>query len=299
MSQLSLIIKTEYLTDIRSKSFWISTILVPVLCVVFGIVMGILMAQSDTATTLHELDGSADKDLNGLQVLGLLSGILLTIFLMLYGAALFNKVKVEKCNRIVEVLATCVTGRTLMLAKIISVGLIGLTQLATWLLLILGLSAAVFFLTPVEIPWDILTDHRIWIGLLWAIPYFIGGYIFFGSLFAAVGAMTDKNNENQEMVSVLTFILLGCFYISMYAVDHPESALSVICCYVPFTSPTIAAVNAITGSIPWWLSLIQLLILWGFSVISLRLAGKIYTSSLLLKGKRFTPKDIVTFLKSK
>ena len=146
---------------------------------------------------------------------------------------------------------------------------------------------------------EYLTDSRIYIGLLWSILFFLGGYVFYGSLYAACGAMSDKDNENQTYMTVITFLLLGSFYIGEYAVMNAGSPLVIFCSFFPFTSPTIAAVNSIAGTIPVWQSIISLVVLYAFAAISVSLSGKIYTSSLLLKGKRFTPKDILLFLKSK
>ena len=164
-------------------------------------------------------------------------GMLLTLFIMMYGAQIFNKVKTEKCNRIVEILATCVEGRTMLMAKIISVGLIGLTQLMLWFLLTGVIAAGILIVFMPDISFGFLTNPIFWRALVWSILFFIGGYIFYGSMFAAVGAMTDKNNENQEYMSILTFLLLGAFYIGEYAVDNGEGVFATVCMFLPFTSP--------------------------------------------------------------
>ncbi len=301
MNKLRIIITNEYLTDLRSKSFWISTFLVPVITVFFGIFIGFMMKDSGSFMSMQEelTPGPNSENITGLKIIGMLVGIFLVLFIMMYGAQIFNKVKIEKCNRIVEVLATCVEGRVLMLAKIISVGLIGLTQLLLWFFLIALLAGAILLIFSVEIPWHYLLDTRLYTTLIWSILYFVGGYIFYGSLFAAIGAMTDKNNENQEYVSVLTFILLGAFYIGEFAVDNGTSPFAIACSYIPFTSPSVGAVNAITSAVPLWQSILSVVSLYIFAMLSLSLSGKMYTSSLLLRGKKFSPKDIVIFLKSK
>lgn len=301
MSKLGLIIANEYRTDIKTKSFWIGTFLVPVIFMLFGLFIGLLAEDSESLLSMSEtLSAQPDaKEMTGLQALGMMTGVLLVLFIMMYGSQIFNKVKVEKCNRIVEILATCVDGRTMMLAKIIAVGLIGLTQLVLWLLLIVIFIGGLLLALPVDVPWGKLVQPDVIMGCVWGISFFIGGYIFYGSLFAAVGAMTDKNNENQEYVAVLTFVLLASFYIGMFAVDNGTSSLAAVCGYIPFTAPSVACVNAVTQAVPLWQSLLSLLLLYAFAFLSLALSGKIYTSSLLLKGKRFTPRDIITFLKSR
>lgn len=301
MNKLKIIIKSEYLTEIKSKSFWIATFLVPVIMIGFGAFGGFMMSESDSLNILQK-SASPQPDPNeitGAKLLGMMMGIFLTMFIMMYGSQIFNKVKVEKCNRIMEVLATCVEGRTMMLAKIISVGLVGMTQILIWIAILAILIGGVAILYLPHFPWHVLTDYRIYVAILWSVLFFAGGYVFYGSLFAAVGAMTDKNNENQEYVAVLTFILLGSFYIGEFAVDHATSTLSMLCSYIPFTSATVGCVNAITGEVPVWQSVLSVISLFVCAGLALSISGKIYTSSLLLKGKKFTPKDILVFIKSK
>mgnify|MGYP001637688145 CR=1 FL=1 len=299
MNQLSLIIRNEYLTDVRSKSFWIGTILVPILFIAFGIFIGFMMQDSEATQKMANPAAPDPEDMTGLQVLGMLTGIFLAMFLMIYGAQIFNKVKKEKCNRIMEVLATCVTGRTMMLGKIISVGLLGFTQLLIWAgLIILGCITMVTVFNP-DIPWDMLNDISVYMAIGWSILFFVGGYIFYGAIYAACGAITDKDNENQGYMTLITFMLLGSFYIGEFAVNHPSNAFVIFCSFFPFTSPTISAVNAIAQNVPIWQSIVSLVILYAFAALSVMFAGKIYTSSLLMKGKKFSPKDLLLFMKMK
>lgn len=300
MSQLGLIISNEYRTDIQAKSFWISTFIVPLVMMLFGGFAGYMMSESNTAMSMQDsLMGGSAEDFTALQAIGLMIGMMLTLFIMMYGSGIFQKVKTEKTNRIVEVIATCVPGRTMMMAKIISVGLIGLTQLFLWGLIIFVMIAGLLIVFPIDIPWEKVLHYDYVMAVVWSVLYFFGGYVFFGSLFAAAGAMTDKNNENQEYMTVLTMILLFSFYIGSYAVDHGTASFVKVLSFVPFTSPTIGAVNAITQASSLWESILSVIVLYACAWLSLSFAGKIYTASILLKGKKFTPKDIVTFLRSK
>lgn len=298
---LKLIVLQEYKNDVMSKSFWLSTILMPVIMIAFGAIVGFMSTESDAMKSFSETVSMVDEesDLSGAQVMAMMCGICLTLFVMTYGAMIFNKVKVEKCNRIIEVMATCVTGRTMMLAKIISVGMTGLTQMGIWAFILGSGAFALIFLFHVDIPLEIIFSWRVLAGFGWMVAYFIGGYVFFGSLFAAIGATTDRNNENQEYVTVLTLILLASFYVGIYAVDHFGSPLALFCALLPFTSSTCGAVGAISGQSPLWFSFLSVGILWGSAWLMTSLAGKIYTSSLFLMGTKLKPKDIVAFLKTK
>lgn len=301
MSKLGIIIANEVKTDVLAKSFWIATFIVPVVVLAFGIFAGVMMADSNSfMNATHGLNaGPEPDDLTPLKALGMILGIFPVIFLMMYGVMIFNKVKTEKCNRIVEILATCVDGRTMMLAKIIAVGIVGLLQLALWFLLIVAFGSFIVLLAGVSIPWDTLFNRNLWLAFMWAALYFIGGYVFYASLYAAVGAMTDKNNENQGYISVLSFALLASFYIGEYAVDNASGGFIVACSFIPFTSSTTLTVTSAAQEAPLWLSLTGLVALYAFATLSVSIAGKIYTSSLLLKGKKLSPKDLITFIKSK
>lgn len=257
LNQLKLLIKTEYITDIRNKSFWIATFLVPILVLGFGVVIGFLAADSDTMQKMTA-PTAPEKDISTAQAIGMMVGTVLILFLMTYGAQVYSKVRKEKVNRIMEVLATCVTGRTMMLAKVISVALIGLTQLALWFILIAGGGLLIVLLAHPDIPWHYLADARLWTGLLWCVLFLFGGYVFYAALYAACGAMTDKDNENQSYMTILTFLLLGAMYISMYATDN-VNAFTMVCSFIPFTAPSICVTYAIAGLEPIWVTILQLL----------------------------------------
>lgn len=299
MSKLSLIIQQEYLSDVRGKSFWITTILAPILMIAFGVFIAFMADSSDSLNTVASAGQPDQKDMSGYQILGMMTGMLLTLFLMIYGAQIFNKVKQEKCNRIVEVIATCVSGRTMMLGKIIAVALVGLTQLLLWAGIIAIILYGIWVVFNPDINLDFAMTARFWGALAISLLFFIGGYILYSSLFAAIGAMTDKNNENQEYLTILTFILMATLYIGMYAVDNAASGFTFACELIPLTSPTVGATCAISGESPVWHTILSLIILYASAFGALAISGKIYTSSLLLMGKRFTPKDIVTFFRAK
>lgn len=298
MSSLGLIIRSEYTRDVNSKSFWISTFVVPLLMVGFGIFVGMLASESDMLKSVASPTTDSD-DLTGPQVLSMMISTFLVLFLMIYGAQIFNKVKTEKTNRIMEILATCVPGRTMMIGKVISVGLVGLTQLALWGIIVVGFLLGAVIIFNIDFPFEYLTRWDVWLDLIIAVLFFVGGYIFYGSLYACAGAMTDKDNENQSYMTIITFALLASFYIGGFAIENPDNAITICCSYIPFTATATAITAFISGGLNWWQILLSILTLYGFAALSFMFAGKIYSSAILLKGKKLTPSDILVFLKSK
>lgn len=297
-STLSLLVSTEYRNDIKSKSFWIGTFLLPIVGVAFGFIVGYLMDSSDAMKEMNT--ATAPKgDISAEQAIGMMTGVMLVIFIMVYGAQIFNKVKTEKTNRICEVLVSSIPGRTLMISKVISVALVGITQILVWAALLIGILAVIYFFVPLSFELTDVLSPRNFLLLIVAILYFIGGFMFYGSLFAACGAITDRNNENQSYMTVVTMVLMMSMYVGMFATDNSGSALARICFYLPFTSPSVGGVLGISGEASWWQTALSLITLFGSAIFMTSLAGKIYTSALLLKGKKFSPRDIIVFLRSK
>ncbi len=305
MNKLRLIVINEYKTAVGSKSFWIMTFVIPLLMVGFGVVMGFAMSDSTSymsvMDSINESTGLTPEEegMTAAKAIAMMSGLLLTMAMMVCGSQIMQMVRQEKTNRIMEFLATCVPGRTMLTAKIISVALIGLTQLLLWGALILLFGIGFIIVLDIDIPWGYLLHPLVWKSLAWIILYFAGGYMMFSALFAACGAITDSNNENQQYFTVLVMCVLASMYIGMYAVDHPMSVTAQICAYFPLTSPTVGAVNAITGEVPIWNSILSLIVLYACAYGAILIGGKIYASSMLLKGSSLTPKAIMAFIKAK
>ena len=229
MNKLKLIVINEYKTAVGRKSFWIMTFVFPLLMVAFGVVMGFLMADSDS--TMSVMDSINDKTgispdeetMTAAKAIAMMVGVCLTMAMMICGSQIMQMVRQEKTNRIMEFLATCVTGRTMLTAKIISVALITCTQVLLWAACFILIGAGFVIVFDIDIPWSYLLHPLVWQTILWSFLYFVGGFMMFSALFAACGALTDSNNENQQYLSILMMCVLASMYIGMYAVDHPMS----------------------------------------------------------------------------
>ena len=305
MNKLKLIVINEYKTAVGRKSFWIMTFVFPLLMVAFGVVIGFLMADSESTNSV--MDSINDKtgltpdedSMTAAKAIAMMVGVCLTMAMMICGSQIMQMVRQEKTNRIMEFLATCVPGRTMLTAKIISVALITCTQVLLWVVCFVLFGAVFIIVFDVDIPWGYLLHPLVWQTAIWSVLYFAGGFMMFSALFAACGALTDSNNENQQYLSILMMCVLASMYIGMYAVDHPTSLLAQVCAYFPLTSPTVGAVNAITGEVPVWSSVLSLIVLYACAYGAIIIGGKIYAASMLLKGSSLTPKAIIAFLKAK
>ena len=250
------------------------------------------------------------------------SGILIYITLFIYGAAVMRGVMEEKMNRIAEVIISSVRPFQLMMGKILGIAAVGLTQLLIWLVLIIALSS----LTSLILSQDVLhqaqavntqmgssTNNSMALSILsakntlaqapWAliVPcflfYFIGGYLFYASLFAAVGSVVNEDpQEAQSLMLPITMPIILSFIIMTTAVAKPDAPISVWASIIPFSSSIVMMSRIPTGGVPvWQLALSMASLVAGF-ILTTMLAAKIYRTGILLYGKKATFKEMGKWL---
>ncbi|MDR1742784.1 MAG: ABC transporter permease [Dysgonamonadaceae bacterium] len=243
---------------------------------------------------------------------------LIYMFIMAYGAMVMQAVVEEKKNRIVEVMVSTVRPVNLLVGKIIGVGLVGMTQLIIWGILIGGLMsvATVFTAAPV-LPasgaeamiggadsFDPAQTIAILSGINWLeiillfFVYFIGGYMMYASLFAAIGAAVDNDQDTQQFMMPITFIILFAFYAGLYSIQNPDGPLAFWCSLFPLSSPIVMMVRLPFG-VPLWEKLLSLALLFAAFLLMAWLAAKIYRVGILMYGKKPTLKEMIRWIKYK
>jgi ABC-2 type transport system permease protein len=258
--------------------------------------------------------------------------VLIYFFIFLYGVQVMRGVMEEKSNRIVEVIISSVKPFQLMMGKIVGVALVGLTQFLLWVILSgILFSVATSILAPElanagtmadqiqateevasEVSKDAMEQAAIgemaelilfrvnWplmIGMF--IFYFLGGYLLYASLFAAVGAAVDNETDTQQFMMPITIPLVFGFIVSEFALTNPEGSMVFWFSQFPLTSPIVMMVRGAmgfdSGSI-WELVLSMTLLIAGF-VFCVWLAGKIYRVGILMYGKKVSYKELAKWLK--
>jgi len=217
----------------------------------------------------------------------------------------------EKTSRIVEVMISSVRPFPLMLGKIIGVGLVGLTQVLAWAILVPLMLIGVNLLFGFQMDSSSLADappelagmdtellvaqvmtelgsFNWWLILPLFLLYFLGGYFMYAALFAAVGsAMGDDLGEGQSLTIPITIPVILAFYITIAAIQSPNSGLAVWASFFPLFSPIVMP-SRLPFDPPWWQITISLLLLLGTCVGLIWLSGRIYRVGILLYGKKVT-----------
>ena len=244
--------------------------------------------------------------------IGFLGGILIYMFIFMYGTMVMRGVIEEKTSRIVEVMISSLRPFQLMMGKIIGVALVGLTQFLLWIIFTVALSAlaelvllndAFLATSSAENQSVIITQIKsftsginliqIFLSFLF---YFIAGYLMYSSLFAAVGSAVDAEADTQQFILPVTLPLILSFILIQPIMDNPEGSLAFWLSIIPFTSPVIMMVRLPFG-VENWEIILSMTILVSTFIITTWLAGKIYRIGILMYGKKANIRELLKWIR--
>jgi ABC-2 type transport system permease protein len=265
------------------------------------------------------IDGDVEKqNVAGIAyIVGMISGFLIYLVLFIYGTMVMRGVMEEKTNRIAEVIVSSVKPFQLMMGKITGIGAVGLLQFIIWGVLVLSLQLLLPLIFPGAIDqmagegaaagaqvneaaktsmiaglMDSLREINIGFIFLCFLFYFLGGYLLYSSLFAAVGSAVNEDPQDaQSLMLPITFPIIFGIVIMMKAVNDPNSGLALFGSLFPLTSPIVMMGRLPYGVPGWQLALSAALLIGGF-VGTTWVAAKIYRTGILMYGKKVTWKEM-------
>ncbi len=256
-------------------------------------------------------------------IIAFIAGVLMFMFIMLYGIQVMRGVIEEKTSRIIEVMISSVKPFQLMMGKIIGIALVGLTQFILWIVLTLSIStvAISFFVnkedvkkiavstqsgsqistgtTTIEAPQGPMVDIQkslagLDFGKIVSVFtfFFIGGYLFYSALYAAIGSAVDSETETQQfMMPVMMPLLLGYALSLSVVTNDPYGKIAFWLSMIPFTSPIAMVVRMPYGVPSWELALSMGILIVGF-IGTVWIASRIYRVGILMYGKKTTFKEM-------
>jgi len=244
---------------------------------------------------------------------GMACGIMMYLFIFIYGAQIMQGVIEEKTSKVVEVIVSSVKPFQLMMGKITGLASVGLLQFLIWIILITTLSSVVLGLFGLEMPEQQMVTEmgqqyqpaqnqailatlqaasEIPIGFLIFnfLFYFLGGYLLYGALFAAVGSAVDSPAEAQQFMFPITIpMLIAYFGLFTFILDDPHGPISVWLSIIPFTSP-IAMMGRIGFNVPVWQLVLSMISLIGGFIFTTWVAARIYRVGILMHGAKINYK---------
>ena len=284
-------------------------------------------ARVDVKATTYKLseEGVTTSDSDIASIVGILATMLIYMFIFVSGSQVMNSVVQEKVNRIVEVMVCSVRPWELMWGKIIAVGLTCLTQMALWVVLtmmIVGVAMGVMDISLMDggvlqtssmmgavseggAQFSTLNSQlSIILSIDWGFVvvmffvYFVGGYLLYSSMFAAIGASVDNESDTSQFMTPITLVVLFALYAGMYSAENPDGPLAFWCSMIPFTSPIVMMVR-VPFDVPMWQLGLSLGLLALTIVGTIWLSAKIYRVGILMYGKKPTVKEIIKWIKYK
>ncbi len=269
----------------------------------------------------------SSKLINGLKIgVGLIAGYMLMMFVMIYGTSVMRSVIEEKTSRIVEIIVSSVKPFQLMLGKIIGNASAGLLQFLIWgilIFIITTVASSIFGIDMVEMQTAKLSAEQLEaakqaagmdkmqliIQEILRLPilkmfvlfifYFLGGYMLYSSMFAAVGAAVDNETDTQQfMLPIMLPLILGVYVGFATVMNDPHGSIAVLFSHIPFTSPIVMLMRVPFG-VSWYELAISMTLLLVTFVFMVWLAAKIYRVGILMYGKKPTYSDLYKWLKYK
>jgi ABC-2 type transport system permease protein len=236
---------------------------------------------------------------------GLAAGFMIYIILIVYGTQVMMGVMEEKTNRIAEVIISSVKPFQLMLGKIVGIGLVGLTQFLLWIGFVLviynGFKAAG---TNSEMMTNMVGDLQKTFTSI-DIPlilfcfgfYFLAGFFFYASLYAAVGSAANEDvREAQSLSFPITMLIIFSIATLGVVLQNPSGPIAFWGSLIPFSSPIIMMIRVPFGvpeTVPYWQLALSMGILIASFMFNVWLSGKIYRTGILMYGKKPSWKELI------
>ena len=246
---------------------------------------------------------------------GAFSGIMIYMFILMYGVQVMKSVIEEKTNRIVEVIISSVKPFELMMGKIIGSALVGLTQFFLWTILSGILMTIAQYAFDIDAPSKQIIqesspeldnglqeliasifelDFALILGAF--VFFFLGGYLLYSALFAAIGSAVDSETDTQQFMLPITLPLIIALYSGFMVLENPNGPVAFWLSMIPFTSP-IVMMARIPFDVPAWeIALSMLLLIIGF-ILTTIFAAKIYKTGILMYGKKPTYGELWKWLR--
>lgn len=252
-------------------------------------------------------------------VVGQIFNVCIFMFVMMYGSMVMQSVTEEKKNRIVEIIASSVKPTVLLFAKIIAIGLLGITQVVLWGILLTAffLIGQVFIFNSATLDLSQLQQTAMTSGdfdpamvrevmvplmnfdftgvIIAFIFFFVFAYVSYSCLFAAAGAAMDSDEDVQQLIMPITLLMVFGFYAAIYSMENPNGPLAVWGSFIPFIAPNVMMVR-LPFDPPAWQVMLSVVVMVVSSAFFVWVAAKIFRVGLLMYGKKPTFKELIRWI---
>lgn len=265
--------------------------------------------HAKVALSTMRIDKADEETSSGLSYgMGLAMAFILYMIILMYGQMVMTSIIEEKNNRVLEIVVSSVKPSVLMAGKIIGVGLVALTQILIWAAIVLSFTvwampAIIGSLAGVDSDFaGVLSQlgDAGYVAMLFVymILFLVGGYLFYSSIYAAIGSAVDNIQDASQLQMVAVLPIIIGFVLAPSVINNPSSGAAFWGSMVPFTSPMVMMARIPFG-IPLWEILVSLVLLYASSVALIWLAAKIYRVGIFMYGKKPTFGELLRWARYK
>lgn len=265
--------------------------------------------HAKVALSTMRIDKADEETSSGLSYgMGLAMAFILYMIILMYGQMVMTSIIEEKNNRVLEIVVSSVKPSVLMAGKIIGVGLVALTQILIWAAIVLSFTvwampAIIGSLSGVDSDFaGVLSQlgDAGYVAMLFVymILFVVGGYLFYSSIYAAIGSAVDNIQDASQLQMVAVLPIIIGFVLAPSVINNPSSGAAFWGSVVPFTSPMVMMARIPFG-IPLWEILVSLVLLYASSVALIWLAAKIYRVGIFMYGKKPTFGELIRWARYK
>ena len=241
--------------------------------------------------------------------LSLLMDLMLYTFILIYGQMVMTSIIEEKNNRVLEIVVSSVKPATLMMGKVLGIGLVAITQILIWGLIIsmctiwvvpavgasVGAGADAELIAAVGQLSDIGYITSLFTYML---LFFVGGYLFYSAIYAAIGSAVDNIQDASQLSTIPTLPIIIALVASMSVMQNPGSSLAFWLSMIPFTSP-MTMMSRIAFDVPFWEIMLSLVLLYASFIGVIWIAAKIYRVGIFMYGKKPSFVEIIRWARYK
>lgn len=265
--------------------------------------------HAKVALSTMRIDKADEETSSGLSYgMGLAMAFILYMIILMYGQMVMTSIIEEKNNRVLEIVVSSVKPSVLMAGKIIGVGLVALTQILIWAAIVLSFTvwampAIIGSLSGIDSDFaGVLSQlgDAGYVAMLFVymILFVVGGYLFYSSIYAAIGSAVDNIQDASQLQMVAVLPIIIGFVLAPSVINNPSSGAAFWGSIVPFTSPMVMMARIPFG-IPLWEILVSLVLLYASSVALIWLAAKIYRVGIFMYGKKPTFGELLRWARYK
>lgn len=218
--------------------------------------------------------------------------MILYMALLLYGVAVMRGILEEKSNRIMEVLLGSLSPDQLMTGKILGIGLVGLTQMFIYAATA-GLVRLYIAASPMAGDWSGALDAVSPLKMVYFLVFFLLGYFLYTSLFAAVGAVCNSEQEAQNLQTPVVMCLVVPMVATFFFVANPDSTAAVVVSLIPLFTPMVMFMRICVLTPPFWQIALSIVLMLAANYLFFKGVGRIFRIGVLMYGKRPTVPEIL------